>query len=504
MNGDAVVLEMRNISKSFPGVHALKNVSLSVKKGTVHALMGENGAGKSTLMKILIGMYTQYEGDIVYKGRKLVHASIRDAINAGIAMIHQELSYVPDLTVAENLFLGNEPRSGWGVIDRKKLREDTVSYLKLAGVEIDPAARMKQLSVSERQMVEIAKAISYQSDVIIMDEPTSAISDREVERLFKLIEGLKKRGVAIIYISHKMDEIFRIADEFTVLRDGTYVGTEPIAGADIGRMISMMVGRELKELFPPRTPAYGPAVLSVRGLTRKGVFENVSFDVRKGEIVGIAGLMGSGRTEVVNCIYGLDGYDAGEIRIGGAAVRIRSPKDGIAQGIGLVSEDRKTQGLVLQLSVKENMMLSNYRLVSRAGVVSNAKEKRIADDTIGELAIKTPSREQKAKNLSGGNQQKIVIGKVLLGNPDLLILDEPTRGIDIGAKSEIYKLISRLADEGKAVIVVSSELPEIIGLSDRIIVLHEGRIAGELSRDEASEQNIMALAFGKQTQQMNT
>jgi len=504
MDADAVVLEMRNISKSFPGVHALKNVNLAVKKGTVHALMGENGAGKSTLMKILIGMYTQYEGDILYKGRKLVHANIRGAIDAGISMIHQELSYVPNMTVAENLFLGNEPRNKWGVIDRKKLREDTNSYLKLAGVDIDPSTQMKDLSVSERQMVEIAKAISYQSDVIIMDEPTSAISDREVERLFRIIEGLKKRDVAIIYISHKMDEIFRIADEFTVLRDGTYVGTEPIATANIDRMISMMVGRELKELFPPRTPMYGPTVLSVRGLTRKGVFENVSFDVRRGEIVGIAGLMGSGRTEVVNCIYGLDRPDGGEVRIGDTAARIRSPKDGIAKGIGLVSEDRKTQGLVLQLSVRENMMLSNYRLCSRSSVVSDAKEKRIADGMIGELAIKTPSREQKAKNLSGGNQQKIVIGKVLLGDPDLLILDEPTRGIDIGAKSEIYKLISKLADEGKAIVVVSSELPEIIGLSDRILVLHEGKVAGELSGEAANEQNIMALAFGKQAQQTNT
>jgi len=504
MDADTFVLEMRGISKSFPGVHALRNVNLAVKKGTVHALMGENGAGKSTLMKILIGMYTQYEGDILYKGRKLVLANIRGAIDAGISMIHQELSYVPDMTVAENLFLGNEPRNKWGVIRRKKLREDAIGYLRLAGVEIDPSAKMKNLSVSERQMVEIAKAISYESDVLIMDEPTSAISDREVERLFRIIEGLKKRGVAIIYISHKMDEIFRIADEFTVLRDGAYVGTEPIAGANIDRMISMMVGRELKELFPPRTPSYGPTVLSVRGLTRKGVFENVSFDVRKGEIVGIAGLMGSGRTEVVNCVYGLDRHDGGQIRIGDAEVRIRSPKDGISKGIGLVSEDRKTQGLVLQLSVRENLLLPNYRLCSRASVVSDAKERRIAEDTIRELAIKTPSREQKAKNLSGGNQQKIVIGKVLLGNPDLLILDEPTRGIDIGAKSEIYKLISKLADEGKAILVVSSELPEIIGLSDRILVLHEGKVAGELSGEEASEQNIMALAFGKRTPQTNT
>jgi ABC-type sugar transport system ATPase subunit len=294
-----------------------------------------------------------------------------------------------------------------------------------------------------------------------------------------------------------MDEIFRIADEFTVLRDGTFVGTQPIEGANVNQMISMMVGRQLTELFPKRTPAYGEPVLTVRNLTKRGVFENISFEVRKGEILGIAGLMGSGRTEVVNCIYGLDRSDSGEIRIRDAAVRIRTPKDGMRQGIGLVSEDRKTLGLVLQLSVKENILLPNFRMCSRYQVVSDAKEKQIADGIIKDLAIKTPTRDQKAGNLSGGNQQKIVIGKVLLGNPDLLILDEPTRGIDIGAKSEIYKLISQLAEQGKAIIVVSSELPEILGLSDRIIVLHEGKAKGELSREEASEEKIMAYAFGK-------
>ncbi|QJD87693.1 sugar ABC transporter ATP-binding protein [Cohnella herbarum] len=497
MGADLNVLEMNNISKTFPGVHALKNVNLAVKKGTVHALMGENGAGKSTLMKILIGMYTQYDGEIIFKGERLAHSNIKSAIDAGISMIHQELSYVPNMTVSENLFLGNEPKNRWGVVDRKKLREDTQSYLNLIGVKLDPGTLMKDLSVSERQMVEIAKAISYKSDVIIMDEPTSAISDREVERLFKIIEGLKMRGVAIIYISHKMDEIFRIADEFTVLRDGTFVGTQPIEGANIDQMIAMMVGRRLTDLFPRRTPEYGAAVLAVRNLTKRGVFENISFEVRKGEILGIAGLMGSGRTEVVNCIYGLDRSDSGEIRIRDSAATIRNPKDGMRQGIGLVSEDRKTLGLVLQLSVKENIMLPNFRLCTRYQIVSDAKEKTIADGIIKDLAIKTPTRDQKAGNLSGGNQQKIVIGKVLLGNPELLILDEPTRGIDIGAKSEIYKLISQLAEQGKAIIVVSSELPEIMGLSDRIVVLHEGKITGELTREEASEEKIMAHAFGK-------
>lgn len=491
------VLEMKNISKSFPGVHALKKVNLTVKKGTVHALMGENGAGKSTLMKILIGMYTEYEGDIFFKGRRIAHTGIRGAMDAGIAMIHQELSYVPELTAAENLFLGNEPRRKFGRIDEKKLIENARASLARIGVQLDPRTRMKDLSVSERQMIEIAKAISQNADIIIMDEPTSAISDREVEKLFEIIGDVKQKGISVIYISHKMDEIFRIADEFTVLRDGTYVGTQPIRGADIRQMISMMVGRQLTELFPERTPEFGPVMLSVRGLTKRGAFENISFDVRKGEIVGIAGLMGSGRTEVVNCIYGLDRADGGDIRIAGRPVRIRSPKDGIRNGIGLVSEDRKTQGLVLQLSVRENIMLPNLPLCSRAQVVSAPRERGIVDETIANLAIKTPTREQKAKNLSGGNQQKIVIGKVLLGNPDILILDEPTRGIDVGAKSEIYKLIAKLADEGKAVIVVSSELPEIIGLSDRILVLHEGKLAGEVARSEATEEKVMTFAFGK-------
>jgi len=492
------VLQMKDISKSFPGVKALQNVSLLVRPGSVHALMGENGAGKSTLMKILIGLHLDYEGEIIFKGHKLVHKNIKTALDAGISMIHQELTYVPELTVAENLFLGNEPRYKWlGVVDSKSLRKKAEEILNQIGVQLPPDKLMSELSVSERQMVEIAKAVSYESDVIIMDEPTSAISDREVDSLFNIINDLRSRGVSIIYISHKMDEIYRIADEFTVLRDGTYVGTHSIKNVNQDKMISMMVGRELSDLFPVWKSELGPVVLSVKNLTRTNKFQNVNFELRKGEVLGIAGLMGAGRTELVSCIYGLDKPDGGDIFVHNKEVSIKNPKDAIWNGIALVSEDRKTQGLVLGLSVKENIMLPNLKLCSNKYVISERKEREVADSIIKELLIKTPSRNQTANNLSGGNQQKIVIGKALLSNPDILILDEPTRGIDIGAKSEIYKLIANLAKQGKAIIVVSSELPEIMGISDRILVLHEGKVTGELSKDEASEEKIMSLAFGK-------
>ncbi|WP_342744891.1 sugar ABC transporter ATP-binding protein [Fredinandcohnia onubensis] len=498
MSGNEIILEMRNISKSFPGVKALDNVNLKIKKGTVHALMGENGAGKSTLMKILIGLYTDYEGEIHFKGKRIVHSNIRSALSSGISMIHQELTYVPYMTVAENLFLGNEPRKKpFGIVDKKSLAKKTEELLKHVNLKLNPNKLMKDISVSQRQMIEIAKAISYKSDVIIMDEPTSAISDREVENLFEIINELKSKGVAIIYISHKMDEIYKIADEFTVLRDGTYVGTCSIKVADQNEMIRMMVGRQLTDLFPKRNPVVGETVLSVKGLTKQGVFENITFELRKGEILGISGLMGSGRTELVSSIFGLESYDSGEIFVQNKKTIIKETRDAINQGIGLVSEDRKTLGLVLGMSIKENLLLPNLNLCSKSFVISRKEEREISDKVISELRIKTPSREQKAKNLSGGNQQKIVIGKALLSNPDILILDEPTRGIDIGAKSEIYRLIDQLAQAGKAIIVVSSELPEILGLSDRVLVLHEGRQTGELSRKEVSEEKIMALAFGR-------
>ncbi|MCM3409590.1 sugar ABC transporter ATP-binding protein [Metabacillus litoralis] len=490
------ILEMKGITKRFPGVKALSNVDLNIKPGTVHALMGENGAGKSTLMKILIGMYSEYEGEIVFCGKNVKFNDIKQALDMGISMIHQELTYVENMTIAENIFLGKEPALKKVWVNEKSMLDKTKELLNRIGLNLNPKTLMKDLSVSEKQMVEIAKAISYNSKIIIMDEPTSAISDREVDLLFSIIQDLKKDNVAIIYISHKMDEIFKISDQLTILRDGTFIGTYDTEELTIDVLVSLMVGRQLTDLFPKREKAIGENILSVSGLKKESVYSNISFHVRKGEILGIAGLMGAGRTEVVNSIFGLEPYDEGEIKIHGEKVQIKSPSDAINLGIGLVSEDRKHVGLVLPLSVRENMTLTNLHLISNYSVVSKVKEKRVVDKMIQSLSIKTPHSEQLVKNLSGGNQQKIVIAKSLLRDPDVLILDEPTRGIDVGAKSEIYHLITKLADEGKAIIMVSSELPEILGLSDRILVLHEGRITGELTKEEANQEIIMKYAVG--------
>jgi inositol transport system ATP-binding protein len=490
------ILKMKGITKEFPGVKALSNVDLNIKPGTVHALMGENGAGKSTLMKILIGMYAEYHGEIILNGKKVKFKDIKQALDMGISMIHQELTYVENMTIAENIFLGKEPAFKKVWINEKTMVKKTKELMNRIGIDLNPKTLMKDLSVSEKQMVEMAKAISYDSKIIIMDEPTSAISDREVEQLFKIIKELKKNDVAIIYISHKMDEIFKISDQLTILRDGTFVGTYDTEQLTIDTLVSLMVGRQLTDLFPKRNSEVGEVILSVSGLKKENAYNDITFHVRKGEIVGIAGLMGAGRTEVVNSIFGLEPYEQGEVRLRGERVVIKSPADAINLGIGLVSEDRKQIGLVLPLSVRENMSLPNLHLFSNFTVVSKAKEKKIVDKMIHDLSIKTPHSDQLVKNLSGGNQQKIVIAKSLLRDPDVLILDEPTRGIDIGAKSEIYQLISKLAEEGKAIIMVSSELPEILGLSDRILVLHEGKITGELIREEANQEKIMKFAVG--------
>lgn len=490
------ILEMKGITKEFPGVRALSGVDLRIEPGTVHALMGENGAGKSTLMKILIGLYPEYGGEIIFDGNKVSFKNIKQALDYGISMIHQELTNIDHMTISENIFLGKEPVLGKFWVNEKELNSRTKALLKRIGIDLNPKTLMKDLSVSEKQMVEIAKAISNDTKIIIMDEPTSAISDREVDQLFKIIRDLTKNNVAIIYISHKMDEIFKIADQITILRDGTYIDTFDTKDLTNDSLVSLMVGRELTDLFPNREKKIGEEFLSVRHLRKKNVFNDISFHVRKGEIVGIAGLMGAGRTEVVNGIFGLNPYDEGEVKIKGKKVKIKSPAEAISLGIGLVSEDRKHFGLVLPLSVRENITLSNLQSLSKLTVLLKGKEKQVVYERIQEFKIKTPSSEQLVKNLSGGNQQKIVIAKSLLSGPDVLILDEPTRGIDIGAKSEIYHLISKLAEEGKAIIMVSSEMSEILGLSDRIIVLHDGKIAGELSREEASQEKIMKLAIG--------
>jgi inositol transport system ATP-binding protein len=491
------MLEMIDITKEFPGVKALDNVQLKVKKGTVHALMGENGAGKSTLMKILIGIYTPDSGKIIFDGQELKVSTIKNALDKGISMIHQELSPIPNMTVAENIFLGREPSykfTGW--VKMKELEEKTKQLFEKLEIDIDPNAKMSDLSIANTQMVEIAKAISYNSKLIIMDEPTSAITEKEVHHLFKIIRSLKKEGVSIIYITHKMDELAQITDEVTVLRDGKYIGTKSSDQITKDELIEMMVGRELNQIFRKQQVEIKEVALSIKQLSKKGKFENISFEVRKGEIIGFAGLMGSGRTEVLESIFGITLPDSGEVYINGKKVNIRSTRDAIKYGMGLLTEDRKLSGLFLPLSVQDNMITVTVNQYTKGGFLN---EKKIQDDCqrlSEQLAIKTPSLRQLIKNLSGGNQQKALIARWLLQDPDILFLDEPTRGIDVGAKSEIYNLIFELAKKGKAIVVVSSELPEILGLSDRIIVMHEGRKMGELSRQEATQERIMELATG--------
>ena len=489
------VLVMEGISKSFPGVKALNNVHLTVRRGTVHALMGENGAGKSTLMKVLIGMYIPEEGEITFQGRKVKFDNTRQALKVGISMIHQELSPEPYMTVSENIFLGREPKR-FGLIDKKKMVADTRALLERLGINISPNIVMRDLSVANTQMVEIAKAISYDASLIIMDEPTSAITEREVAQLFGMIRSLKEKSVSIIYITHKMDEVFQIADDITVFRDGRHISTLPAAATDRNSLIAMMVGRELTNLFPKENATIGEVILSVRNLTRNGIVQDVSFDLRRGEILGLAGLMGAGRTEVIEGLFGVKPLDGGEITIKGKPVRIRSPHDAIKHGMALLTEDRKLTGIMGVLPVRDNMMVASLGNYTKGGLLN----KRIINETCAReknrLELKTPSMDQVIKLLSGGNQQKVLVSRWLLTVPDILILDEPTRGIDVGAKSEIHRLMSKLAQEGKAIIMISSELPEILGMSDRVLVMHEGRVGGEFERQEATQENIMRAATG--------
>ncbi|MEY2196492.1 sugar ABC transporter ATP-binding protein [Neobacillus sp. BF23-41] len=497
-NKNVFALEMKGISKSFPGVKALDDVSLSVKKGTVHALMGENGAGKSTLMKILAGIYKPDKGELFLKGNKVGFTNPRDALHYGISMIHQELSFISELTVADNIFLGREPCLGKSKVINKK--EQTVRALKLFNqykIDLDPDKRMSALSVSDRQMVEIVKAVSNNADIIVMDEPTSAITEREVEKLFEIIKMLTSQGKSIIYISHKMDEIFKIADDITVLRDGCFIDSKPSAELNHDQLISLMVGRELKDVYQSKTAKNETVFMEVKNLTRKGSFENISFTVHQGEVIGIAGLVGAGRTEVVESIFGVYPPHSGEIYINQKKVVHKHPKQAINNGIALVTEDRKQTGLNLTGSVRDNITLVNLRKFAFFNnIISQKKENHVVDEQIQSLKIKTPNRNIAVKNLSGGNQQKIVIAKWLINNPHILILDEPTRGIDIGAKAQIYKIISDFASSGRSVIVISSEMPELFGICDRIIVMSEGQLFGEFTRKEFDQEKIMACCAG--------
>ncbi len=495
------LVRMTAIDKRFPGVHALKSAQFDLVSGEVHALMGENGAGKSTLMKILSGIYQPDGGTVAVEGKSVTVQGPRAAQSLGIGIIHQELALMNDLTVAQNIFIGREPRRSFGRLDEGKLNEDAESIFKAMNVAMDVRAEVRTLSVARQQMVEIAKALSYRSRILIMDEPTAALNDAETNELFAIIRRLKSEGVGVVYISHKMDEIRRISDRVTVMRDGAYVGTVAAADTPISTIISMMVGRDLENTdvdIPDLSAA--PLALEVRGLNRGRTIRDVSFTLRRGEILGFAGLMGAGRTEVARAIFGADVRDSGEIIVHGKPCTIRSPKDAVGVGIGYLSEDRKHYGLALGLDVRSNIgMTSLFRFQNRFGVVNDNALAVVAKDYIAKLAIRTPTDRQEVRLLSGGNQQKIVIAKWLLRDCDILFFDEPTRGIDVGAKAEIYRLLQSLAAQGKAIVVISSELPEVLRLSHRIAVMCEGRLTGILPGGAATTQeHIMRLATLRQ------
>lgn len=492
------VLELKNIYKSFPGVKVLEDVTLQVRPGEVHALMGENGAGKSTLMKILMGIYKADQGSTFLEGKETVIHGPKDAMSKGISMIHQELNTVLDMEVAENVFVGRELlKKGFEklkIVDIARMREETGKYFREMNIDIDPRAKMRTLSVAEMQLVEIVKAISLNSRIIVMDEPTSAITEKEATVLFAQIERLKKQGVAIIYISHKMDEIFRISDTITVLRDGQWIGTKPAKELDNDMLIKMMVGRELTDIYPKDPVEIGDVILEVKNLSRGKKVRDASFSLRKGEVLGIAGLVGAGRSELVETIFGLYPKTGGQIFLHGKEVHIKSAADAIKNKMALITEDRKQTGLNLIVSVKENIASVSIGKLSNHGIVNDKKINEVSEKYIKELKIKTPDGNAIVGNLSGGNQQKVVLAKWLLDEPDIIIFDEPTRGIDIGAKRDIYLLINNLAKEGKAVIVISSEMAEVMGICDRILVMAEGRINGEVQREEFSQEVIMGYA----------
>lgn len=490
-----VILTMKGIDKSFPGVHALDHVDLEVRKGEVHALMGENGAGKSTLMKVLTGIYMKDSGTITYEGKEVEFHNTREAQEAGIVIVHQELNMLGHLTVAQNIFIGREFKKGIS-IDDKKMNEEAAKLFKRLNIDIDPTETMSNLTVGKQQMCEIAKAISHQAKVIVFDEPSAALTEAEIEELFKIIRDLREQQLGIIYISHRMDEIKVITDRVTVMRDGTYVGTLITKDCTKNDIINMMVGRVIYE--DPKThsmvPKGSPVVLKVSHLNAGKMVQDVSFELHKGEILGFSGLMGAGRTETARAIFGADPKESGEIWVNGKAVTINTPEDAVKHGIGYLSEDRKRYGIVVQKSVAENTTMASLKQFLNGIFINKKKEEKVAQEYVDSLATKTPGVDQLVVNLSGGNQQKVVIAKWLAKDCDILIFDEPTRGIDVGAKNEIYKLMNKLASEGKAIIMISSEMTEILRMSDRVIVMCEGKITGEIDIAEATQENIMNLA----------
>ena len=487
------ILELRNISKSFPGVKALDGVGLKLRRGSVHALCGENGAGKSTLMKIINGIYKMDTGEILYKGQPIVPHSPKQMLEMGIATIHQELSPILDMTIAENIFLGREPRNAAHLIQWGKLYADTQALLDEFGFHYNPKALMRSLTVSDIALIEIVKAISRDAEVVIMDEPTSSITDSEVHVLYENIRRLQDKGVGIIYISHKMDEIFDICDEVTIFRDGKWIHTCPVTDIDKNGIIQKMVGREITDQFPKSEAEIGDVVMELHGFSGDR-FQNIDFSIRKGEIVGFSGLVGAGRSELFRAVFGLDKCERGEVTLCGERVHIKNAQQAIDHGILMASEDRKREGVVLCRSIKENISLSSLGDILKHGLLDLKAESQRVDEMVRKLSIKIASPQNPVSSLSGGNQQKVVLAKWLLKSPQVLILDEPTRGIDVGAKYEIYKLMCTLARQGVAIVMISSEMPEIMGMCDRVAVMSQGRLTGELDRSELSQEKIMTLA----------
>ena len=495
---DEIKMRVSGIEKSFPGVKALSNIDFAVRKGTVHALCGENGAGKSTLMKIIMGLYQADKGQIFLDEKPVTIKNPIQAMEMGISMVAQELNYVPELSVEENLFLGRLPVNKLGKVDWKKVRKDAQKFLEEENLPYKPTQKLKTLTVSDIQMLEIIKAVTNNAKVIIMDEPTSSITQREVENLFNKIEELKKQGISIIYISHKMEEVFRIADDISILRDGAVVSTDRAEDLDLDTVISRMVGRKLENVYPKEDVKIGEKALEVKNFSRKDLFENINFYVKKGEIVGFAGLVGAGRTETMRAVFGLDPHDSGEIEIEGRPVKIKCPHDSIKNKMVMLSESRRDDGIIPVRSVMENASLASLERIIYNGYTHKSKERKDVKDSFEKMHVKTATLDTAISTLSGGNQQKVLLARWMLCEPDIMILDEPTRGIDVGAKFEIYKLITDIVKEGKAVIMVSSELPELIGMCDRIYIMNQGKISGCINREEFSQEIIMRYATGLQ------
>lgn len=489
-------IDMKDIHKAFGKNQVLSGVSFQLVPGEVHALMGENGAGKSTLMNILTGLHKSDKGQIRINGNETCFSNPKEAEQHGIAFIHQELNIWPEMTVLENLFIGKEISSKLGVLQTRKMKALAKEQFNKLSVSLSLEQEAGECSVGQQQMIEIAKALMTNAEVIIMDEPTAALTEREISKLFEVITALKKNGVSIVYISHRMEEIFAICDRITIMRDGKTVDTTNISETNFDEVVKKMVGRELTERYPKRTPSLGDKIFEVKNASVKGRFEDVSFSIRSGEIVGVSGLMGAGRTEIMRALFGVDRLDSGEIWIAGKKTAIKNPQDAVKKGLGFITENRKDEGLLLDTSIRENIALPNLSSFSPKGLIDHKREAEFVDLLIKRLTIKTASPETHARHLSGGNQQKVVIAKWIGIGPKVLILDEPTRGVDVGAKREIYSLMNELTERGVAIIMVSSELPEILGMSDRIIVVHEGRISGEIDAQEATQERIMTLATG--------